>query len=179
LSRVLWLVRRHASGMALGTGLVLMLSALAMQALAIRPLEARLETLERELRGGRQGPVAAAQRALERSDGPRAQLAAFYGHFERGERLTDLLAVLHGVGQHAGLELQRAEYRLSSLPERRLERYQVVLPVRGSYPTIRRFIADVLAELPTVSLDHVQFQRREVGETVVEAQVTLSFHLPR
>lgn len=179
MKRALWMLRRHASAWALWMGLALVLGSLALQWGAIRPLQAQLEALENATSGKRESHIAGAGQALERPTGPRAQLAAFYGYFDRGDKLTDLLATLHVVGRGAGLEIKRAEYRMSSSPERKLDRYQVLLPIRGSYQAIRAFIATALHELPTLSLDQVQFQRKEVGEPTIDAQVSFSFHLSR
>ena len=75
--------------------------------------------------------------------------------------------------------LASAEYRLSSSGEQRLLRYQVVLPVSGTYRMIRVFVARALRELPTMSLDLVQLERETIGDTTVEAQISFTFHLPR
>ena len=179
MKRVLWLLRRHGSAIALWAGLALIVASLALQWFGIAPLEARVEALERARSGQREGQLARAESALAQPGGARMQLAGFYGYFERGERLTDLLAKLHVVGKGSGIELARAEYRMHSTPERKLDRYQVILPIRGSYQAIRVFVATALRELPTVSLDQVQFQRKEVGDPTVDAQVSFSFHLAR
>jgi hypothetical protein len=179
MKRALWLLRRHAATGSLWLGLVLVLSSLALQWWGIRPLEAQIEALEQGGAGKREGRIAGAGQALEQASGPRAQLAAFYGYFDRGERLTELLATLHVAGKDAGVEIKRADYRLSSSPERRLDRYQVLMPIRGSYPAIRVFIANALRELPTMSLDQVQFQRKAVGDAAVDAQVSFTFHIAR
>jgi hypothetical protein len=174
VNRALWLLRRHGAPVALAAGGVLGAAALAVQWTVLPPLQARIEALRAD--AGRDVP---ARRALERPDGARARLAAFYGYFDRPERLTDHLGALYAAGLQAGIEFKRAEYRLASSPERRLDRYQIVLPVRGSYPAIRGFIAETLRALPTASLDQVQFQRREVGEAAVDAQLVFTLHLAR
>ena len=174
MNRAAWLLRRHASTIALGAGLALALFALAVQQLVLPPLAAQLQALRSDAE--REAP---ARQALERPDGARAQLAAFYRHFDRGLGLADHLGTLHGAALQAGIAFNRADYRLATAPDRRLDRYQIVLPVRGSYPAIRSFIALTLHDLPTVSLDQVQLQRREVGETEVDAQLVFTLHLAR
>ena len=178
VSRLGWIARRRAGTWAMWGGVALVLASLALQWLVIAPLEQRIGALE-SARSGRDARLASAGQTLERSGGARAQLAGFYGHFERSDGLTDLLAKLHVAGKQAGLEVRRAEYRMSSPPDRRLDRYQIVMPIRGSYPAIRAFIANALRELPTLSLDQVQFQRKEVGDPIVDAQLSFSIHLAR
>lgn len=179
MKRLLWLARRYATRWTLALGLLGVVAALALQWTTIEPLESRVEVLAAAHKDSRAGRLADAEQVLVQGGGPRMQLNAFYGHFDRGDKLTDLLVKLHVVGRGVGIDLKRGEYRLSSTPERRLDRYQVVLPVRGHYQAIRAFIATALHELPTMSLDQVQFQRREVGDPLVDAQVSFSFHLVR
>lgn len=175
MKRALWWLRRHAVVLALWGGLLLIGLATSMQWLVIRPLEQQLAADEQaDARQGRRPAL-----ALDPGNDPRTQLATFYATFERADKLTGSLGKLHALGRAKGLELKRAEYRLSSPTEGRLDRYQVVMPLRGSYKALRAFIAAALRELPTMTLDQVQFQRQEVGEAMVDAQLTLTFHLAR
>lgn len=177
MKRIAWLLRRHAPTLALWGGIGLAAAALLVNTLAIKPLEEQQQALERAQEQRRNSQQARLQG--QRSSGPQQQLAAFYAHFEQGGSLTTMLARLHAVAKASGLEMARGEYRMSSSAERKLDRYQVTLPISGSYKTIRVFVSRALRELPTLSLDLVQFQRRSIADGVVEAQVTFTFHLPK
>jgi len=84
---------------------------------------------------------------------------------------------VHAIARTLGLEITRADYRMVSQPERKLDRYQMIVPINGNYQAIRAFITAVLRELPTMSLDQVQFQRKEVGDAAVDTQISFSFYL--
>ena len=154
--------------------LATVIAAAAVLLLAVHPLERQLVRLEGEVRraarADEQGPkLAGEQRAA-------AKLAAFYGFFERGERSDAWLARLYGIASAAGLELRLGEYRLLE-PSGRVERYQVTLPVSGTYAQIRAFLESSLAEVPIMSLDQVKFRRKSIGEPRVEADIVLTLHL--
>jgi hypothetical protein len=73
--------------------------------------------------------------------------------------------------------LEQGDYRLASAKGDKLERYQITLPVKGSYPQIRKFIGRLLADLPAASLDGVSFLRQKIGDTQVESQLKLTLYL--
>lgn len=179
MTRLAWLLRRRGAAIASWLGAVLVAAALAFHWLAVAPLERRVDALERSRGAERDGRIGRMEDELSRPGTPRGQLAAFYAYFARGERLTDLLARLHAMAAASGIEMTRAEYRMLSQPDRKLDRYQIIVPVRGSYPVLRGFIAGVLRELPTASMDQIQFQRKAVGDDTVEAQITFVLHLAR
>jgi uncharacterized small protein (DUF1192 family) len=179
VNRATWLVRWRAPQLALWIGLALVAASQAFTGVAVRPLEERIALLERDRATRPQTEIQRIDAELERQTSPRQQLASFYGFFTRGQNITEQLAKLYDIAKANGLEMQRAEYRMSSVANRKLDRYQVIVPLQGSYSAIRVFVAAALRELPTMSLDHVQFQRKAVGESTVDGQITFSFHLAR
>lgn len=177
MNKLRWLARRHAFELALWCGIALAALVLIADNALVQPLQQRLRTLEAASELGGDGERERATAA--RAGTPAQQLTDFYAHFERSPKLTELLARLMTIAKASGLELASAEYRLSSSGEQRLQRYQVVLPVSGSYKMIRVFVARALRELPTMSLDLVQLERETIGDTTVEAHISFTFHLPR
>ncbi|HUF79604.1 MAG TPA: GspMb/PilO family protein [Burkholderiales bacterium] len=138
--------------------------------LVLQPLEQRSAALEARL-------AARAPAAGREGASPAARLAGFYRFFETGETAPDWLARLHAAGAAAGVELHSAAYTLHKTGTR-IERYEMVLPLTGSYPQIRAFLRSALAEIPVLSLDQVQI-RREGGEREgrVRADARLTLHL--
>jgi hypothetical protein len=58
----------------------------------------------------------------------------------------------------------------------RLERYEIVLPVSGSYPQIRDFLKRALADIPVLSLDQVSLRRESRNDSRVRAELRLALH---
>jgi Tfp pilus assembly protein PilO len=108
---------------------------------------------------------------------PQMQLANFYHFFPNFAATPDLLEKLYSAAEASGIVLEQGDYRRVSSKEDKLESYQVTLPVRGSYPAVRKFLGRVLADLPTISLDSISFQRQKIGDTIVETQIKLTLYL--
>lgn len=142
---------------------------------AVRPLEERILLLDRELQAAaKRGAPGYLKTASPQ--GRSSKLTAFYGFFESEEGKGVWLARIHGIATASGLELRSAEYRLADSPGR-IERYQIMLPVVGSYAQIWTFLETALAEIPMLSLDQVSLRRKSVGEARAEAEVSLTLHL--
>lgn len=159
-------------------GLALLGTAFAFLALVLQPLEARHAQLERRLE--RVQPHAPQPRpgVVRAGAAPSAQLAAFYGFLERGREPPEWLARLHALAREAGLALPAAEYRLHATGTP-LERYEIVLPVSGTYAELRAFLEAALAEIPVLSLDGVSFTRERAEQARLRAELRLTLHLVR
>lgn len=105
------------------------------------------------------------------------QLAAFYRLFPSEQDSTDSVGKIAAIAKRHGLVLQQAEYKTQRDKTGKLTRFQMNLPLKGEYQTIRRFLSDVNAEMETVSLEQVQFERQKVGDPMVDAKVRLVIHL--
>lgn len=104
-----------------------------------------------------------------------ANLSAFYGFLESKDETTDALAKLHAIGTATGVEMQSGNYRTQQAAGR-LERYELALPVAGSYAQIRDFLNRALAEIPTLSLDQMTLKRDGRNESTVRAELRLTLH---
>jgi hypothetical protein len=138
-----------------------------MNVLQVRPLEQKLDRLRSAAQTGRS--------AYATTDA-RKELEAFRASFRQGD-LEDQLSQLNESGKTAGLAFKRIEYRM--LEERRsgLKQYQITMPVTSSYPSIRRFTSLALATMPGLSLDHVHFQRRKIGESSIDTELRFTLFL--
>ena len=138
--------------------------ALAFTGFVTRPLEDKNQLLQD--RGSRKSQ--AAQPGAEK-------VAAVYEYLAKPEELTDWLAKLHGVGTATGVQIKSANYR-SQPGEGRLVRYEIVLPVSGSYGQIRDFLKRSQAEIPVMSIDQINLKRAEKGD-LVQAEMRLTLHM--
>lgn len=167
-----WLKRSGWPGMA---GAALLAFCLAFQFSAIEPARARLEQLGQETVFLRTRIDRAPRQAA--NDTPAEQLAAFYRLFPSGRSMPDWLEKIYLAAQRQNLLLERGEYRQVREKPGRLTRYNILLPVKGSYVQVRQFLAAVLADIPTASLDAVTFERQRIGDDAVEAKIRLTLYL--
>ena len=119
-------------------------------------------------------------RASAASPAPAAQstekLAAVYQYLDKPESTTDWLAKLYAIGRATGVELQSASYKSAAATGGRLERYEIVVPLTGSYTQMRDFLKRSLAEIPVLSLDQITLKRESRREGTVQAELRLTLH---
>ena len=71
--------------------------------------------------------------------------------------------------------MQSATYR--SEQAGRIERYQILLPVSGSYAQMREFVDRALTEIPVLSLDQMSLKRESRRDGAVQAELKLTLHM--
>ena len=138
--------------------------------------QSRLDDLRQQIAKAREQRAAPANDAGAPTS-PADKLAAFYGFFPRPTDLPDLLGKVFAAGKGQGLQLERGEYRVVRDTAGGLTQFQLTLPVRGTYPQIRKFVDGAMAEVSTLSLDSIQFDRQKVGDPNVDAKVKLIVYL--
>jgi len=142
------------------------------------PLEKRLEEV-RTAPPTASSPARAIDAPPESSKVLRARLDQFYAYLDSGKTIEDQLAEVHAAAEASGLLLKRAEYRLSEGSTDRIRRYEVTLPVTGTYPQIRHFVNTILGSTPTVALRSVSFQRKRIADPNVETEIVLRLYVGR
>ena len=88
------------------------------------------------------------------------------------DRIYELAAQEH-------ITLDRGEYSLGIDPKTRLARYQILLPVRGSYMQLRGFLHALLNELPAVVLEDLDFQRKDIADSELSGRIRMTLYLSR
>jgi len=157
-------------------GIGLLVFAVAFYFSALRPGERALgelrveaRDLERQLQMG--GSLATRERT------PSEQLAAFYAFFPASGETSALLKRISAAAGSRGLELQSGEYRMQQSQGARLARYEITLPLKGSYTQVRDFVADVLAAVPAAVLEEVNLRRESIESARLEARVRFTVYV--
>lgn len=102
-----------------------------------------------------------------------AQLKTFYAFFPAVQSLPDWVGEIHLAAARHGLAMDTGDYQLVRTPGARLQRYEMQLPVKGTYPQVRAFLAEVLKKVPAAALEDVIVRRESVGDPRLEARVRL------
>lgn len=141
--------------------------------LRVQPLEDRAAQLRRDAAALHRLPT------LEQVAGedPAGQLAAFYAGFPAVEEVPDAMETIFEALQAEGVTQDQGSFRLERKSNDRVARYEISLPVKGTYPQLRRFLAKVTAALPTLAVDDVQFARLQAGDALVECRLSLTLYL--
>jgi Tfp pilus assembly protein PilO len=144
----------------------------------VQPAQQRLDAL-RDSTVSLQARIAQVQTSNDSVRPVDEQLDAFYQIFPSEHEVTDWIGKIAAIAQRDGLGLQQAEYKAERDKTGKLTRVQMNLPLRGEYQTLRRFLSDVHAEIPFVSLEQVQFERQKVGDPLLDAKLRLVIFLEK
>lgn len=112
-------------------------------------------------------------------EAPGQQLASFHESLPAQEEATDAINRIYAAAAAEGVTLARGEYALEIDPETRLARYQMLLPVRGGYLQLRRFLNGALVAVPALSLEDIDFQRKQISDGELEGRVRMALYLSR
>lgn len=143
---------------------------------AVRPLQVRLDAamLAASAEAGMQGDSTGLKDAS-----PEEQLAEFYRFFPSEKEAPKWLGKLVEVGERCGLHLNQGEYAVTRDKVGQLSRIRIALPVEGKYLQIRRFLATLSREIPMLALENVQFERKDIETSEVQAKIKLVLYLGR
>ncbi|MFJ4065795.1 type 4a pilus biogenesis protein PilO [Pseudomonas sp. NPDC089996] len=92
---------------------------------------------------------------------------------------SELIERLYRLASAERISLARGEYALGVDPKTQLARYQIILPVSGSYPQIRSFLRGLIGQLPTLVLEDLELQRKRISDTQLNGRVRLTLYLSR
>lgn len=107
----------------------------------------------------------------------RQALQVFYDFFPNLDSSPYWIKELDRVAKKRGIELGGSEYRLTREQGLKLMRYEIILPVHGSYPQIRAFIADALETIPAMALVDIVIKREDIKSGKLNARLSLSLYL--
>lgn len=165
-------------GLAGGALLVL---AVGYAVLGLLPARQALAAMESQLAADRAQLSAAVSVVVGKpsSDASSAQLEDFRRNLPAQLDATGAIDRIYVLAQQEGISLARGEYALGLDPKTRLARYQVLLPVRGSYPQLRRFLHGLQAQLPALALEEVDLQRKQIADSELEGRIRMTLYLAR
>jgi hypothetical protein len=161
-------LRDELGGVGLAS-LTLVAAVMAFHATVLGPMSAASAELAER---ARRTPRAEGQAAGSAVD----KVGAVYDFLRKDESTTDWLAKLHAIGAASRVQLRSANYR-SVRSDGLIQRYEMVVPVSGSYPQIRDFLRRSLAEIPVMSIDQVTLQRRNRNDAVLQGEIRMTLHM--
>lgn len=172
-----WFLRRmaHRLGWSGMLGLLLLAGSGVFYFTLLQGDEARLHKAEQQASSLRSRIQKAAEGGIPLT-GSQAQLSEFYGFFA-GHDATEWLDKIYVAAAKQQLVLEQGEYR--NLPDKtgKLTRYELTLPVKGTYVQVREFIDAVLLEVPVAALDDVSFKRESIGASTLETRIKFTLFL--
>ena len=119
------------------------------------------------------------QRLAQPAQTPLAALANFYELLPDEHEAAGQIALLLDAAADHDLAPDKAEYALTRSTAADFVRYQITLPVHGSYIDIRKFANQALNDLPALALNEISFQRENSDSGKVEARLRFTLFLHR
>jgi len=180
-----WLLRRYVSQLGLiglvGIFILLICGLLLMMNILPKNLEisasktnlaqAQVKTISRE-----QGGVTSDEQ--EPSVNTTTQdVTEFYKLFPAGATLPLQIELIEKLALKQKIALNRGDYKLTKAKQGQLMRYEIVLPLEGSYTQIRQFIVAVLQRIPALALSDMQIKRENVATPTVQARIVFTLFL--
>jgi hypothetical protein len=110
---------------------------------------------------------------------PQRQLDDFRSKLPSQPQATVAIDKIYALAAQEHITLSRGEYSLGVDPKTHLARYQILLPVRGSYPQLRRFLHALLGQLPAVVLEDVELSRKHIADTDLTGRIRMTLYLSR
>jgi hypothetical protein len=143
---------------------------------SISPLQENLDALRAELNKTRDHSLnqPANEHAL---DTPGDQLVEFYKFFPEEKTSPKWLSLMVETANKRGLALNHGEYAVARDTMGQLRRIRITLPVEGTYPQIRQYLAELISVIPNISLENVQFERKDIVDTELQAKIKLVLYL--
>lgn len=112
---------------------------------------------------------------LQRTPDPAAQLDEFQAGFPPASQNLADLRLIFRVAREQRIALPHGDYVAVRRTETRLKTSDVVLPVHGSYPSIRAFVASILNDLPHASLAELRMERAAGDQVDARVHLTLYY----
>lgn len=85
------------------------------------------------------------------------------------------LKTFNALASQNGLNIERATYQPVEREGRR--RLQINVPVRTTYPTLRRWLDALLADPASPAIDALTLQRSQAGDPLIDASVQVSVEI--
>ena len=175
--RLRWQVARLGNAGKIGIGLfvvagIFFLAVVLPQGTELLNLQERAEILQsKPQQAGDEATLA------NKKVGGDQALQIFYEFFPRIDSSPFWIRELVRIAKKQGVEINSSDFRLSIEKDERLARYEMILPIRGRYPQIRAFIADVLEAVPTMAIVGIAFKRENVQSTQLEVRLEVNLYL--
>jgi len=173
-----WWIRARWHAVCLGAigkmGVGLIVLSLIFLMAAILPQGQILQALQDKVKSMQSAQPGAVERTVLNDS---QALQVFYDFLPNSDSSPYWISELDRIAGENGVELNSSDYRLMIEKEAKLIRYEIQLPLHGTYPQIRAFIANALQSIPTLALTGISLKRETIQMNRVEARLNMTLYL--
>lgn len=164
--------KAHYIGRTGVTGVGLLVFALAFFLGAVSPLKNQLPELQAGLEKAK-----LQTRSVDSEKTSDAALRELVGSLPMRDQLPVITGQIVEEAGNAGLALERGSYDFSIARSGHLVRARMTFPVRGAYPSIRKFIDSTLTRVPGAAIEGLRLGRKDIGASQIDAEVRFVVYL--
>jgi hypothetical protein len=99
---------------------------------------------------------------------------AFLASLPRIVDLPSQLSIFHQLAQENGIAFSQVQYSAQTMIHTQVTVYDIVFSVQNDYQSVKRFISEVLNNLPNIALKQVRFTRDIERSGVMETELQFS-----
>lgn len=179
MNRARWILHKWRTRLSregrLGLGLLLL--CLIVYVAVLSPLFSQQQQLQQDISALNRQAHASRKQATAAPATTAEQLISYYRFFPSQKSAPTWLNKIFAAARTQRLDLPEGKYRVVHERAGSLLRYEITLPVTGSYRQLHKFIADVLNEIPVAALDGVTFERSKISNNLINAKFKISLYL--
>lgn len=101
------------------------------------------------------------------------ELEEFSGRFPTMAQLSTQLDLLFDLAAAQGLAFNRGEYAMVEKAGGDLRRFELTLPVSGTYPQVRALVREMLVKMPALAISTISLEREKVADGKLRATLRL------
>jgi hypothetical protein len=90
---------------------------------------------------------------------------------------TSSIQTLFDVADIQGITINEVVYKDEHKQGENVIRYDMTFSVVASYPAIKAFVVDTLAELPTLALEQLNFERDDINSDITSAHLRFTLYM--
>ena len=161
-----------------GIGLALLVSACVLGATLLLPALEESENLSNELQQ-QERKLGAIAPSAQPVTTPRKQLDEFLASLPKQDQINAQLTLLHETAGRNRLALRNGEYRTTTIKGGPIGRLQITVKTDGSYTDLRRFLQELPAVLPALSVSRLSMSRQKPSDATLETNVEFALFYTR
>jgi Tfp pilus assembly protein PilO len=155
-------------------GGLLVVAALGLFLALVQPESRRLAAVQDESLSLQEKIRLSARQVKDLGATPEEQLSRFYGFFPATTTAPDWLARINHDAESEHLVLQQGDYRMVRDRGGLITRYQIALPLHGTYPQVVNFVQRVLKDIPIAAVESLTFERQQTSDPQLDAKLRLT-----
>lgn len=155
------------------SGAILGILALTFYATLGKQADQQLHEVKREIAqiGSAKG------RPVWLAESPQIAQQNYYRALPSQTTVTDLLEKIFDAAYENDTSLEQGKFKQTTEQGVSFSQYQIEFPVTGGYPEIRKFVNQVLLDIPTIALDSISFSRGDTKNPELDAKVRFTLYL--